>query len=120
MEIPFFDCSSPPCVPARIRRRLTESKTSYSTVEEIEAKLRNADLRRQVLCYFSSPQQCYVDDKHVKNLKGIEVTMNEVKIVWNEDVKKPTDRTMQEVVDKFTCNDEVLAIRNVFFADVEK
>ena len=46
--------------------------------------------------------------------------MNEVKIVWNEDVKKPTDMTMQEVVDKFTCNDEVLAIGNVFFADVEK
>nr|GFB84446.1 T-complex protein 11 [Tanacetum cinerariifolium] len=57
MEIPFLDGSSPPCVPARIRRRLTETKASLSTVEEIEAKLRNADLRRQNVdhlngCYF--------------------------------------------------------------------
>lgn len=40
--------SSPPKLPRRLRRRLLESK-SPSTVEEIEAKLKEADLRRQVL-----------------------------------------------------------------------
>ncbi|KVH88592.1 T-complex 11 [Cynara cardunculus var. scolymus] len=52
MEFPVFDgaeLSSPPTVPPRLRRRLTETKSSGSpsSVEEIEAKLRNADLRRQ-------------------------------------------------------------------------
>lgn len=49
MEFPVFEMSSsPPTVLPRLRRRLTESKASSSTVEQIEAKLRNADLRRQV------------------------------------------------------------------------
>ncbi|KZV49806.1 hypothetical protein F511_23531 [Dorcoceras hygrometricum] len=51
MEIPVSDgylSSSPPTVPTWLRRRLSESKVaSPSTVEEIEAKLRDADLRRQ-------------------------------------------------------------------------
>lgn len=46
--------------------------------------------------------------------------MSEIKTVWNEDVKKPSYRTMKEVVEKFACDDEVLAIGDVFFADVEK
>ncbi|KAF5936796.1 hypothetical protein HYC85_024302 [Camellia sinensis] len=42
------DTASPPRIPPRLQRRLSESKTSSpSTVEEIEAKLRDADLRRQ-------------------------------------------------------------------------
>ncbi|OVA10934.1 T-complex 11 [Macleaya cordata] len=41
--------SAPPKVPRRLRRRLMESNknTSATTVEEIEAKLKEADLRRQ-------------------------------------------------------------------------
>ncbi|KAI7728898.1 hypothetical protein M8C21_012291, partial [Ambrosia artemisiifolia] len=50
LEFPAVDgaaLSSPPTLPPRLRRRLTETKASLSTVEEIEAKLRHADLRRQ-------------------------------------------------------------------------
>ncbi|KAI3815421.1 hypothetical protein L1987_15088 [Smallanthus sonchifolius] len=50
MEFPAGDgegLSSPPTMPPRLRRRLTETKASPSSVEEIEAKLRDADLRRQ-------------------------------------------------------------------------
>ncbi|KAA8536558.1 hypothetical protein F0562_029036 [Nyssa sinensis] len=50
MDFPVSDwttASSPPRMPRRLRRRLLDSKTSPSTVEEIEAKLRDADLRRQ-------------------------------------------------------------------------
>lgn len=50
MEFPVVDgtgVSSPPTLPPRLRRRLTETKASPSSVEEIEAKLRDADLRRQ-------------------------------------------------------------------------
>ncbi|KAK1409001.1 hypothetical protein QVD17_41225 [Tagetes erecta] len=75
----------------------------------------------KVLCYFSLPQPCYVDDDHVKKLKAIGVTMSDIKTVWNdEDVKKPTFRTVGEIRDKFSSNDDVLAIGDVFFADVEK
>ncbi|KAL3843691.1 hypothetical protein ACJIZ3_001094 [Penstemon smallii] len=51
MEFPVIDGApscSPPTIPTWLRRRLTEPKTPPpSTVEEIEAKLRDADLRRQ-------------------------------------------------------------------------
>ncbi|KAI3712412.1 hypothetical protein L1987_70968 [Smallanthus sonchifolius] len=50
MEFPVVDgegLSSPPNMPPRLRRRLTETKASPSSVEEIETKLGDADLRRQ-------------------------------------------------------------------------
>ncbi|KAK6121334.1 hypothetical protein DH2020_044906 [Rehmannia glutinosa] len=51
MEFPVSDgvlSCSPPTMPPWLRRRLSESKTPPpSTVEEIQAKLREADLRRQ-------------------------------------------------------------------------
>lgn len=51
MEFPAGDdesFSSPPRLPKRLRRRLVDTEyKSPSTVEEIEAKLRDADLRRQ-------------------------------------------------------------------------
>ncbi|KAK7302409.1 hypothetical protein RJT34_13297 [Clitoria ternatea] len=51
MEFPTGDeecLSSPPRLPKRLRRRLLDADCkSPSTVEEIEAKLRDADLRRQ-------------------------------------------------------------------------
>lgn len=64
MEIPVGDeesFSSPTTLPKRLRRRLRGAECkSPSTVEEIEAKLRDADLRRQVslLYIFSVPKQC--------------------------------------------------------------
>lgn len=53
MEIPASDDGattlSPPRIPQRLLQKLSEPKTSSpSTAEEIEAKLRGADLRRQV------------------------------------------------------------------------
>ncbi|KAL1557773.1 hypothetical protein AAHA92_08316 [Salvia divinorum] len=51
LEFPASDgvlSCSPPTIPTWLRRRLSEPKTPPpSTVEEIEAKLRDADLRRQ-------------------------------------------------------------------------
>lgn len=53
MDFPFDDAASfsnsSPRLPRRLRRRLLECTTSpKSTVEDIQAKLRDADLRRQV------------------------------------------------------------------------
>ncbi|XP_058097726.1 uncharacterized protein LOC131242839 isoform X2 [Magnolia sinica] len=49
LEFPACESTSPTKVPRRIRQRLLESSpsSSSSTLEEIEAKLREADLRRQ-------------------------------------------------------------------------
>ncbi|KAA8538697.1 hypothetical protein F0562_028322 [Nyssa sinensis] len=53
LNIPAIDSntksssSSHPKLPRRLRRRLLESKSPSTTVEEIEAKLKEADLRRQ-------------------------------------------------------------------------
>ncbi|KAD4889440.1 hypothetical protein R6Q59_037202 [Mikania micrantha] len=91
------------------------------TFEEFAERKKSHVHIDKVLCYFSLPQPCYIDDDHVKKLKAIGVTMNELKTVWtDEDVKKPTDRTIREVTQKFSSNDDVLAIGDVFFADVEK
>lgn len=90
------------------------------TFEEFAERKKNHMHIDKVLCYFSLPQPCYVDDDHVKKLKALGVSLSELKTVWTEDVKKPTDRTIQEVTEKFSSNDDVLAIGDVFFADVEK
>lgn len=90
------------------------------TFEEFAERKKNHMHIDKVLCYFSLPQPCYVDDEHVKKLKALGVTMSELKTVWTEDVKKPSDRTIQEVTEKFSSADDVLAIGDVFFADVEK
>ena len=75
MEFPAGDedsFSSPPRLPKRLRRRLLDAECkSPSTVEEIEAKLRDADLRRHVSLRFYSKSVCVcclVGDK-VKGLK---------------------------------------------------
>ncbi|CAL1352601.1 unnamed protein product [Linum trigynum] len=51
LDFPVTDApssSSPPRIPKRLRKRMLEAKTSpVSSVQEIEAKLRDADLRRR-------------------------------------------------------------------------
>ncbi|GFZ11644.1 O-fucosyltransferase family protein [Actinidia rufa] len=63
---------------------------------------------------------CFVDDEHVNKLKSLGISMNKLEAAWVEDVKKPTKRTMQDVMGKFSSNDDVIAIGDVFFADVEQ
>ncbi|KAF7134972.1 hypothetical protein RHSIM_Rhsim08G0245500 [Rhododendron simsii] len=90
------------------------------TFEEFsEAKKKHLHIDKFV-CYFSLPQLCYMDDERVKKLKSLGVSMNKLERAWVEDVKKPTKRTMQDVVAKFSSNDDVIAIGDVFFADMEQ
>ncbi|KAK3413619.1 hypothetical protein EUGRSUZ_I02168 [Eucalyptus grandis] len=72
------------------------------------------------ICYFSSPQHCYVDDEHVKKLKGLGISMGKLESPWVEDTQKPNKRTIQDVEAKFTVDDDVIAIGDVFFADLEQ
>ncbi|KAL1224129.1 O-fucosyltransferase 5 [Cardamine amara subsp. amara] len=73
------------------------------------------------ICYFSSPQPCYVDEDHIKKLKGLGISIGgKLEAPWSEDIKKPTKRTSQEVVEKFKSDDGVIAIGDVFYADMEQ
>ncbi|PSS18157.1 GDP-fucose protein like [Actinidia chinensis var. chinensis] len=90
------------------------------TFEEFaEAKKKHLHIDKFV-CYFSLPQLCFMDGEHVKKLKSLGISMNKLEPAWVEDVKKPTKRTMQDVMTKFSSNDDVIAIGDVFFADVEQ
>ncbi|GMY22792.1 t-complex protein 11-like protein 1 [Fagus crenata] len=62
--------SSSPKLPRRLRRRLSESKTPQKcTIQDIEAKLRHADLRRQIvdvglnLVVYKSLKECLIRTK---------------------------------------------------------
>lgn len=72
------------------------------------------------LCYFSQPQPCFLDEERVKKLKSLGISMNKLEAAWNEDVKNPKKRAVQDIMAKFSADDDVLAIGDVFFADVEK
>ncbi|CAI0418831.1 unnamed protein product [Linum tenue] len=88
--------------------------------EEFEEMRKNRLRIDKFICYFSSPTPCYVDEEHVKKLKALGISIgSKLESPWKEDIKKPSKRTAQEVVAKFSSNDDVIAIGDVFYADVE-
>lgn len=90
------------------------------TFEEFAENKKNHLHIDKFICYFSSPQPCFVDDDHVKKLKSLGLSLSKPVSVWTEDVKKPNKRTVQDVLSKFSSDDDVIAIGDVFFADVER
>ncbi|KAK9756068.1 hypothetical protein RND81_01G071200 [Saponaria officinalis] len=92
-------------------------KNVVVTFEEFaEAKKKEMRIDR-FICYFTD---CYVDDEHVKKLKSLGLTLPKLQSPWGEDVKKPKKRTIEDVKVAFSSDDAVIAIGDVFFADVEK
>ncbi|KAF8106069.1 hypothetical protein N665_0147s0026 [Sinapis alba] len=93
---------------------------SFDQFKEMDKKKKNARIDR-FICYFSSPQPCYVDEEHVNKLKGLGVSIGgKLESPWSEDIKKPSKRSSGEVVEKFKSEDGVIAIGDVFYADIEK
>ncbi|THG05672.1 hypothetical protein TEA_013322 [Camellia sinensis var. sinensis] len=90
------------------------------TFEEFAEAKKNHLHIDKFMCYFSSPEPCFMDAERVKKLKSLGISMNKLEPAWVEDVKKPTKRTMQDVMDKFSSNDNVIAVGDVFFADLEQ
>lgn len=90
------------------------------TFEEFAESKKNHVHIDRFMCYFSAPRPCFMDDERVKKLKGSGVSMNKIEAVWKEDVKNPKQRTDQDVLAKFSSDDDVIAIGDVFFADVER
>ncbi|OIT05208.1 PREDICTED: uncharacterized protein LOC109223970 [Nicotiana attenuata] len=90
------------------------------TYEEFAERRKSHVHIDKIICYFSQPQPCFLDDERVKKLKSLGVSMNKLEVAWDEDVKKPKKRTVQDITAKFSTDDDVIAIGDVFFADLEK
>ncbi|KAK6153532.1 hypothetical protein DH2020_013171 [Rehmannia glutinosa] len=89
------------------------------TYEEFAESKKNHLQVDKFMCYFSLPQPCFVDDDHVKKLKDLGLTLSKIEAVWEEDVKEPKKRTVNDVLEKISSDDDVIAIGDVFFADIE-
>ncbi|CAJ1950621.1 unnamed protein product [Sphenostylis stenocarpa] len=72
------------------------------------------------LCYFSKPEPCYLDDERLKKLGALGLTMNKPEAVWDEDTRSPKKKTVQDVLGKFSYDDDIMAIGDVFYAEVER
>ncbi|XP_051114275.1 O-fucosyltransferase 36-like isoform X2 [Andrographis paniculata] len=94
-------------------------KKVVATFEEFAESKKNHLGVDKFLCYFSLPQPCFMDEQRVDKLKGLGLSIGKIEAVWNEDVKKPTEKTVKEILEKFSSNDDVIAIGDVFFAEVE-
>ncbi|KAG8490514.1 hypothetical protein CXB51_015917 [Gossypium anomalum] len=86
----------------------------------MEMKKNHAHIDR-FICYFSSPQPCYVDEEHLKKLRSLGISMGKLESAWkNEDVKKPSQKTIKDLEEKLASDDDVIAIGDVFFAEMER
>ncbi|XP_050234041.1 O-fucosyltransferase 36 [Mercurialis annua] len=90
------------------------------TFEEFLQMRKNHVHIDRFICYFSEPTTCYIDEDHVKKLKGLGISMGKLESPWKEDIKKPSKKTVQDVLSKFTSDDGVIAIGDVFYADLEQ
>ncbi|KAL6656815.1 hypothetical protein ACP70R_004595 [Stipagrostis hirtigluma subsp. patula] len=75
----------------------------------------------QFICYAASPP-CFLDEEHIKRLKErLGISLGKIEAAWPEDakLKEPKKRYVGDITPKFTTDAEVLAIGDMFYADVE-
>ncbi|WOL15215.1 hypothetical protein Cni_G23996 [Canna indica] len=73
------------------------------------------------ICYIASPP-CFLDEEHIKRLKNLGLSLGKIEAAWPKDAKLKTQkkRVVGDIMPKFSSNDEVLAIGDMFYADVEE
>ncbi|XP_074577696.1 O-fucosyltransferase 36-like [Curcuma longa] len=73
------------------------------------------------ICYIASPP-CFLDEEHTKRLRNMGLSLAKAQAAWPEDAKLKTQkkRVVGDVIHKFSSNDEVIAIGDMFYADVEE
>ncbi|XP_011648965.1 O-fucosyltransferase 36 isoform X1 [Cucumis sativus] len=94
-------------------RKVVISFEEFSEIQKNQMKI------DKFFCYFSKPDHCYLDDEHVKQLNNIGVSTAKLESPWDEDIKNPSKRTVQDIESKFSSDADVIAIGDVFYADVE-
>ncbi|MCO5571320.1 hypothetical protein L7F22_025058 [Adiantum nelumboides] len=68
------------------------------------------------ICYM---HDCYLDKDHEEKLKRLGVSWEKKEEVWPHDPDYPSHPQASEIVEKFTSDDEVIGVGDLFYADVE-
>ncbi|WOL08875.1 hypothetical protein Cni_G17628 [Canna indica] len=91
------------------------------TFEEFSEALKNKMKIDRFICYIASPP-CYLDEEHIKRLKNLGLSLGKIEPAWPEDAKSKMQkkRVIGDLIPKFSSDDEVIAIGDVFYADVEE
>ena len=71
------------------------------------------------ICYMTTPP-CFVDEEHAKRLKSLGLSLPKLQAAWPEDPKSEKKRGIGDIRSKFSCNDDVLAVGDIFYANVEE
>ncbi|MQM15783.1 hypothetical protein Taro_048734 [Colocasia esculenta] len=89
--------------------------------EEFSEMKKNKMQIDRFICYMASPP-CFVDEEHAKRLKALGLTLAKLEPAWPEDAKLTLHkkRMVDDVTNKFSCADEVLAVGDLFYANVEE
>ncbi|KAF8664556.1 hypothetical protein HU200_054738 [Digitaria exilis] len=89
------------------------------TYEEFVEKRKKVSID-QFICYVASPP-CFLDEDHIKKLKGLGISLGKIEAAWPEDakLKEPKKRYVGDIAPKFSTDAEVLAIGDMFYADIE-
>lgn len=95
-------------------------KVVVSFEEFYEIKKHHTHIDR-LICYVTNPP-CFVDDDHIKKLKSLGMSLGKIEVAWPGDTKvdEQKKRVVGDILSKFSSDDEVLAIGDVFFANVEE
>ncbi|RLM84857.1 hypothetical protein C2845_PM04G30130 [Panicum miliaceum] len=89
------------------------------TYEEFVEKRKKVSID-QFICYIASPP-CFLDEDHIKKLKGLGISLGKIEAAWPEDakLKEPKKRYVGDITPKFSTDAEVLGIGDMFYADIE-
>lgn len=91
------------------------------TFDEFSEAQKNKMKIDRFICYMASPP-CYLDEEHIKSLKNLGLVLGKIEAAWPEDAKLKVQkkRLVGDIIPKFTTDDDVIAIGDMFYADVEE
>ncbi|PKA57428.1 peptide-O-fucosyltransferase [Apostasia shenzhenica] len=85
------------------------------------AKVKNKLKIDRFICYTALPP-CYLDEEHIKRMKNMGISLSKIEPAWPEDAKLKVQkkRIVADILPKFSSDEEVIAIGDMFYADVEE
>ncbi|GLJ11053.1 hypothetical protein SUGI_0141550 [Cryptomeria japonica] len=92
------------------------------TFEEFSNRKKEHLHINRLICYMATPP-CFMDEDHVKKFKAVGWTVLKTEVAWPADAHRkgyPSHPHAEEIVKRFSVDDEVIGIGDVFFADVEE
>lgn len=89
--------------------------------DDFAVKKKNKLKIDRLICYIANPP-CYLDEEHIKRLKNLGISLGKIEAAWPEDAKFKVQkkRIVADIMAKFSSDDEVIAIGDMFYADVEE